>query len=64
MMENKIMKTTITKNLHPSAVLLAAAIILTATLSTAVPAHEIDQTSRVIWPDPTLVQSEVVKVNK
>ncbi len=45
------MKNTITKRLHRSAVLLAAAIILTATLSTTVLTHEIDQTSRVIWPD-------------
>jgi len=45
------MRNTITDYLHQSAVLLAAAIILTATLSTAVAAHEIDQTSRVIWPD-------------
>ena len=45
------MKNTITNILHRSAVLLAAAIIVTATLITGVPAHEIDQTSRVIWPD-------------
>ncbi len=45
------MKNTITNHLNRSAVLLAAAIILTATLSTTVLTHEIDQTSRVIWPD-------------
>lgn len=45
------MRNTITNHLHRSAVLLAAAIILAATLNTTVPAHEIDQTSRVIWPD-------------
>jgi hypothetical protein len=45
------MKNTITNHLHHSAVLLAAAVIVAATLSTAVPAHEIDQTERVIWPD-------------
>ncbi len=45
------MRNTITSQLHRSAVLLAAAIILTATLSTNAIAHEIDQTSRVIWPD-------------
>ncbi|MCH7559114.1 MAG: hypothetical protein IIB56_16915 [Planctomycetes bacterium] len=45
------MKNTITNILHRSAVLLAVAILFTATLSITVPAHEIDQTSRVIWPD-------------
>jgi len=45
------MKTQITNHLHRSAGLLAAAIILTATLGTTAIAHEIDQTSRVIWPD-------------
>jgi hypothetical protein len=50
-MENRIMKNSITNHLHRSTVLLSAAIILTATLSITVPAHEIDQTSRVIWPD-------------
>jgi len=45
------MRNTITNRLHRSAVLLAAAIILTATLSTTTSAHEIGQTSRVIWPD-------------
>jgi hypothetical protein len=45
------MKNTITNHLHRSTVLLAAAIILTATLSTTVLTHEIDQTNRVIWPD-------------
>jgi hypothetical protein len=50
-MENRIMKNSITNHLNRSTVLLSAAIILTATLSITVPAHEIDQTSRVIWPD-------------
>ncbi len=45
------MKNTITNRLHQSAVLLAAAIIVTATLSTTTLAHEIDQTRRVICPD-------------
>jgi hypothetical protein len=45
------MKNTITNHLNRSAVLLVAAIILTATLSTTVLTHEIDQTERVIWPD-------------
>ena len=45
------MRNTITNRLHRSTVLLAAAIIVTATLSITVAAHEIDQTSRVIWPD-------------
>jgi hypothetical protein len=40
-----------TNRLHQSTVLLAAAIMLTAALSTTVSAHEIDQTSRIIWPD-------------
>jgi hypothetical protein len=50
-MENRIMKNTIKNHLHRSTVLLAAAIIVTAILSTTVLTHEIDQTSRVIWPD-------------
>ncbi len=45
------MRNTITNLLHRTAVLLAAAIIVTTTLSITMPAHEIDQTSRVIWPD-------------
>ena len=45
------MKTQTTKRLHQSTVLFTAAIILTVTLSTIVLAHEIDQTSRAIWPD-------------
>jgi hypothetical protein len=45
------MRNTITNHLHRSAVLLVAAVLLTATLSTTLPAHEIDQTSRVVWPD-------------
>lgn len=62
------MKNTITNHLHRSAVLLAAAIILTATLSTTVPAHEIDQTSRVIWPDllpiPLGFEAEGIELGK
>lgn len=45
------MRNTMKSHSHRSTVLLAAAIIVTATLITGVPAHEIDQTSRVIWPD-------------
>jgi hypothetical protein len=45
------MKNTITNHLNRSAMLLTTAIILTATLSTTVLTHEIDQTERVIWPD-------------
>ncbi len=45
------MRNTITNHLHRSAVLLAAVITLTATLTTTVLAHEIDQSNRVIWPD-------------
>jgi hypothetical protein len=67
-MENRIMKNTITNRLHQSAVLLVAAIIVTATLSTTVPAHEIDQTSRVIWPDlipiPVGFEAEGIEVGK
>jgi hypothetical protein len=67
-MENRIMKNTITNHLHRSAVLLAAAIILTATLITTVPAHEIDQTSRVIWPDlipiPVGFEAEGIEMGK
>jgi hypothetical protein len=49
--ENRIMRNTITKRLHQSAALFVAAIIVAATLTTTALAHEIDQTSRVIWPD-------------
>jgi hypothetical protein len=49
-------------------VLLAAAIILTATLSTTVLTHEIDQTSRVIWPDlipiPVGFEAEGIELGK
>jgi hypothetical protein len=45
------MRTKIKYNLNRITVPLCATILLTATLSTAVPAHEIDQTERVIWPD-------------
>jgi hypothetical protein len=50
-MESRIMKNTITNHLNRSAVLFTAAIILTATFSTTVLTHEIDQTERVVWPD-------------
>ena len=67
-MENRIMKNSITNHLHRSAVLLAAAIILTATLSTTVLTHEIDQTSRVIWPDlipiPVGFEAEGIELGK
>jgi hypothetical protein len=67
-MENRIMKSTITNILHRSTVLLAAAIILTATLSTTVLTHEIDQTSRVIWPDlipiPVGFEAEGIELGK
>ena len=67
-MENRIMKNTITNILHRSTVLLAAAIILTATLSTTVLTHEIDQTSRVIWPDlipiPVGFEAEGIELGK
>ncbi|TET99515.1 MAG: hypothetical protein E3J30_04395 [Anaerolineales bacterium] len=62
------MKNTITNRLHRSAVLLSAAIILTATLSTTVLTHEIDQTSRVIWPDlipiPVGFEAEGIEMGK
>ncbi len=62
------MKNTITNILHRSAVLLTAAIILTATLSTTVLTHEIDQTSRVIWPDlipiPVGYEAEGIELGK
>lgn len=45
------MNSTITIHSHRSAMLLAAAVMLTVTLSTTATAHEIDQTERVIWPD-------------
>ena len=48
--------------------LLTAAIILTATLSTTVLTHEIDQTSRVIWPDlipiPVGFEAEGIELGK
>jgi hypothetical protein len=37
--------------LYRSAMLLAMAVIVTVALNRSVPAHEIDQTERVIWPD-------------
>jgi hypothetical protein len=62
------MKNSITNHLHRSAVLLVAAIILTATLSTTVLTHEIDQTSRVIWPDlipiPVGFEAEGIELGK
>ena len=62
------MKNSITNRLHRSTVLLAAAIILTATLSTTVLTHEIDQTSRVIWPDlipiPVGFEAEGIEMGK
>ncbi len=62
------MKNTITNRLHRSAVLLTAAIILTATLGTTALAHEIDQTSRVIWPDlipiPVGFEAEGIELSK
>jgi hypothetical protein len=50
-MENRIMKGTIANRLFRNVVLSVAAIAFTAMLSAALLAHEIDQTSRVIWPD-------------
>ncbi|MFC1604599.1 YncE family protein [Planctomycetota bacterium] len=62
------MKNTLTNHLHRSTVLLAAAIIVTATLSTTALAHEIDQTSRVIWPDllpiPVGFEAEGIELGK
>lgn len=45
------MRNTATKHTCQSAWLLVAAMLLCATLGTALPAHEVDQTSRVVWPD-------------
>ncbi|MHC4434977.1 MAG: hypothetical protein ACYTBS_24330, partial [Planctomycetota bacterium] len=62
------MKTQIANRSHRSAALLAAAVIVTAILSTAVPAHEIDQTKRVIWPDlipiPAGFEAEGIELGK
>ena len=62
------MKNSITNHLHRSAVLLTAAIILTATLGTTALAHEIDQTSRVIWPDlipmPVGIEAEGIEMGR
>ena len=62
------MRNTLTNHSHRSAVLFAAAVIVTGTLSTAVPAHEIDQTERVIWPDlipiPVGFEAEGIEVGK
>ena len=45
------MKNTNTHYLHRSSRLFTAVIILIALLGMSAAAHEIDQTSRVIWPD-------------
>jgi hypothetical protein len=45
------MRNKITNHSHQIAVLLTAAFVLVAITSTNVIAHELDQTSRVIWPD-------------
>ena len=62
------MKNTITNHSNRSAMLLVAAIIVTATLITTVLAHEIDQTSRVIWPDlipiPVGFEAEGIEMGK
>jgi sugar lactone lactonase YvrE len=62
------MKNTITNHLNRSAMLLTTAIILTATLSTTVLTHEIDQTERVIWPDlipiPVGFEAEGIELGK
>ena len=66
--EIRIIKTQITNRLHQSAVLLTVAIILTAALSNTVSAHEMDQTSRVIWPDlipiPAGFEAEGIEMGK
>ena len=62
------MRNTIPNQLHRNATLLSAAILLTATLSSNAVAHEIDQTSRVIWPDlipiPAGFEAEGIEMGK
>jgi len=59
-----------TRTGHPkrSAGLSALAIALTVILSAVVPAHEIDQTRRIIWPDvipiPAGIQPEGIELGK
>ncbi len=67
-MENRIMRKKITHHLHQRTTLLTVTVIVTALLSTTVPAHEIDQTSRVIWPDlipiPAGFEAEGIEIGK
>jgi hypothetical protein len=62
------MRNTITNQSYRNAVLLTAVILLAATLNTTVPAHEIDQSSRVIWPDlipiPAGFEAEGIEMGK
>ena len=62
------MRNTIPNQLHRNAALLSAAILLTATFSSYAVAHEIDQTSRVIWPDlipiPAGFEAEGIEMGK
>ncbi len=62
------MRNTITNQLHRNVTLLSAAILLTATLSSNVVAHETNQTSRVIWPDlipiPAGFEDEGIEMGK
>ena len=62
------MRNRIKNQTHRSTVLFAAAIVATASLSTLVLAHEIDQTSRVIWPDlipiPAGFEAEGIQLGK
>ncbi len=62
------MRNTTTNQSQRSAILLTAAALLTATLSIPAVAHEIDQTSRVIWPDlipiPAGFEAEGIEMGK
>jgi len=62
------MRKTATKTARRGARLLVAALLLCAILSTAIMAHEVDQTSRVIWPDlipiPAGFQPEGIEMGK
>ena len=62
------MRNTTANHWHQNSVLLAAAIMLTITLSGSLLAHDIDQTSRVIWPDlipiPAGFEAEGIEMGK
>ncbi|UCD51960.1 MAG: hypothetical protein JSW27_04845, partial [Phycisphaerales bacterium] len=62
------MRNTHTNHSRRHSGLWGLAVTLTITLSTVVSAHEIDQTSRVIWPDlipiPVGMEAEGIELGK